>query len=356
MKVDEAVRVGIVGLGGRGRAHAKDARELGHEVVGGADISPDVRESFVDDFEVPAYETHEELIKNEDLDAIEIVTPNRFHEQAAISGFEAGLDVFIEKPLAHSLESAERIADTARAAEGFGMLGFNYRFRDAGAILESHVREGRLGEIQHIEANKIRRRGIPTPGSWFTNKEVSGGGALIDIGGHVLHYALAVLDFPATVTVSGVTRSSYGNREDYADPNGWTGYWVGEEAKFDVDDSAVALIRTDDGRTITLDIAWATNRPPNETVEVTGTKAGATLAGSELTFLETDTRVSDHFADTTVNVENDNWKTIERSFLDAVAAGTPPDKNTVEEGLAVQRVLDAIYRSDETGDCVRVKL
>ena len=356
MTDDQPVRVGVVGLGGRGRAHAEDAEALGHEVVAGADVTPEAREAFAADFGVPAYESHGELIESEALDAIEIATPNRYHEAAAVAGFGAGLDVFVEKPLAHDLASAERIAAAARDADGFGMVGFNYRFRDAGAILESHVRDGRLGDVRHVEANKIRRRGIPTPGSWFTDRETSGGGALLDIGGHVLHYALALLDFPETVTVSGTTRSAFSDLDAYVDPNDMSGKWTGDEGTFDVDDSATAFLRCDDGRTVALDVAWATNRPANEAIEVAGTDAGAVIDAPELTLLETDARVSDHFCDAEIVSENDDWRAIESAFLDAVASGGPPDRNTVAEGLAVQRVLDAVYRSDETGEQVRVDL
>ncbi len=83
-----------------------------------------------------------------------------------------------EKPLAHTLESAERIAAAAEVADGFCMVGFNNRFADPVEVLKNYQDEGRFGEMKHVEANYVRRRGIPGRGSWFTSKDVAGGGSL----------------------------------------------------------------------------------------------------------------------------------------------------------------------------------
>lgn len=341
-------RVGVIGLGGRGMVHADHVRELGHEVAGGVDIDPEARERFADKYDAPVYESYEELYE-EGLDAVEIVTPNKFHEPAAVAAFEEGLSVLIEKPLAHSLESAERIAAAARAADGVGMVGFNDRFRIVAGILKSHIDDGRLGDVTYVKANKIRRRGMPTPGTWFTNKEIAGGGALIDIGGHALHLALSFMDFPDIAEVSGVTRSEFGMREEYADPDGWHAHWEAESATFDVEDSASAFLRCADGRALALDTSWAMNRETKREFVVCGTEAGARIRGNTLTFFETGTEISDHYIDTEIKKEGDVWLTVEKAFMDSVVTGQPPSHNTIEEALFVQRVIDAVYRSDERG-------
>jgi predicted dehydrogenase len=350
---DKAVRVGIVGLGGMGRHHAENIIRLGHEVVSGADVVSDTRMRFAEEFDVATYETHEKLYENEDLDAVVITTPNKFHEPAAISALESGYSVLCEKPLAHSLAAAERIATAAHSADGFCMVGFHNRFSTPASIFKEYQEEGRFGDITHIQANYVRRRGIPGIGSWFTNKELSGGGSLIDIGVHVLDFTLYLLDFPEIIEVSGVTRSDFGVRDDYADPDGWGGNWDTASDTFDVDDSTTAFIRCADGQTITLEVSWAAQQTPTTECVVRGTEAGAEFDfhDDSITLIDSGKQGVDHYSDTHIsgNLEPSGHEAQDSLFLESVAAGESPQLNTVEQGLTVQRVIDAIYRSSEEG-------
>ena len=347
------VAVGIVGLGGIGSHHATKLTERGANLVGGMDIDADARKRFHEEFGIHAYEDESDLY--EACGAVLITTPNRFHEEYAISALEAGLDVLLEKPLAHTLESAERIAEAAREADGFCMVGFNNRFAEPVQVIKHYQDEGRFGETTHVEANYVRRRGVPGRGSWFTSGEIAGGGSLIDIGVHAIDLALYFLDHPEIVEVSGETRSEFGGRDDYAFVHMW-GDDAGPEG-FDVDDSASAFIRDADGNTVSLEVAWATNRPQTDEFVVRGTEAGATFdrGNDDLTIHEASVGGGHHFSDTSVETREGNSHAAEQAtFLEAVAEGEPPAINTVEEGLRVQRVIDAIYRSSETGAAVRL--
>jgi len=347
------VAVGIVGLGAIGHHHASRLVDRGAELVGGMDIDADARRRFHEKFGVHAYADEADLY--DDCDAVLITTPNRFHEEHAVSALEADLDVLLEKPLAHSLESAERIAAAANDADGFCMVGFNNRFAEPVQVIKHQQAAGRFGEITHVEANYVRRRGIPGRGSWFTSKGVAGGGALIDIGVHAIDLALYFLDHPEVVEVSGETRSEFGGRDDYAYVHMW-GEDTGPEG-FDVDDSASAFVRDADGNTISLEVAWATNRPTNDEFVVRGTGAGATFdrGANELTIHEAGNGGSHHLSDAAVETrDGDSHATELGVFLEACADGEAPAINTVEEGLLVQRVIDAIYRSSEDGRAIRL--
>lgn len=351
MTTTEPPQVGIVGLGGIGRYHAERLAEQDAELVGGVDISAEARRTFGEEYDVPTHESAETLFS--DVDAVFITTPNRFHEQYAVAALEAGCDVLLEKPLAHTLESAERIAAAARAAAGFCMVGFNNRFASPIEVIKAYQADGRFGEFSHVEANYVRRRGIPGRGSWFTSKEVAGGGALIDIGVHAIDLALYFLDFPTITEVSGTARSQFGTREDYAFIEAW-GEDVGPEG-FDVDDSASAFIRTAAGQTIALDVAWAVNRPTNDEFVLRGPEGGVRLDRSshEVTIFEDGTAGSDHLTDASIQTrESDTHRAEQAYFLEHVSAGTPPKRNTVEQGLDVQRVIDAIYRSSAEGRAI----
>lgn len=352
------VRVGVVGLGLMGRVHARNARDLGARVVGGADVAAGSREEFAAEFGVPTYETHEALLAGEDVDAVVVTTPNRFHEPVAVAALEAGRDVLVEKPLAHTLESAERIAEAAAGAPGFCMLGFHSRFSPAATATRAYADDGRFGRIDHVEATFVRRRGIPSPGSWFTTADLSGGGALIDVGVHVVDLALFVLGFPEPAEVSGVARSNFGGREDYADPDGFADTWSGAEGEFDVDDSVSAFLRFSTGQTLSLEVAWATNRPPASELVVRGADAGASfeMEGEVVELYETGNHGVDHYVTSEIDARGgpEGHVAEMEHFLEAVAAGGPPTMNTVREGLAVQRVIDAIYRSAASGRAVAV--
>jgi len=352
----DTVRVGIVGLGNIGTYHAThlrdNAEDLGIEVAGGMDVDPTARERFEGQFDAPAHGDADDLFAA--ADAVVVTTPNRFHGEYVTRALEAGLDVLCEKSLAHTLESAERIADAARDAAGFCMVGFQARFDPAVEVLRARREDGWLGDVHHVEANYIRRRGVPGRGTWFTDSEAAGGGALVDIGVHALDLALHVLGFPAVVEVSGTTRTTFGGDEDYAYLEMW-----GEDTDgtFDVEDGASAFLRCADGSTVSLEVDWAANRPPDTTVTVHGTDGGAVYdsRSGDLTLYESGTRGTHHHADTTIETRDTNPYVAEkRAFVESVRVGQAPEQNAVEEAMAVQRVVDAVYRSSECGEAVDI--
>ncbi|ELY52302.1 Gfo/Idh/MocA family protein [Natronorubrum bangense] len=353
------IGVGIVGLGGMGHLHARSITDLGATVVAGADLVEEQRQRFADEFGATTYETHEGLVADDDVDAVIVTTPNRFHEPITVDALEAGCDVLVEKPLAHSLESAERIVQTAASADGICMVGFHNRHAASMAMFDEHHARGRFGTLTHVEANYVRRRGVPGPGSWFTDPELAGGGALLDIGVHALDLALYALDFPEITEVSGTTRTTFGRDEGYADPDGFGDNWDAEAETYEVDDSVSAFIRTADGQTISLEAAWATNREESMDFRIRGTEGGAQfdIGDTNLEILETGTAGCDHYADVTLTGDSSltGYSEQDEQFLEAVATGDTPETNTVEEALTVQRVIDAIYRSGETGQAVQLE-
>ncbi|NGM71028.1 Gfo/Idh/MocA family oxidoreductase [Natronolimnobius sp. AArcel1] len=358
--IGTGIGVGIVGLGGMGHLHARSIDELGGDVVAGADLVPEQRDRFASEFGATTYETHEDLVVDDDVDAVIVTTPNRFHEPITVAALEAGCHVLVEKPLAHTLESAERIAATAEQSDGICMVGFHNRHAGSMAMFgEQHAR-GRFGELTHIEANYVRRRGVPGPGSWFTDPDLAGGGALLDIGVHALDLALYTLDFPEITEVSGVARTTFGTREEYADPDGFGDNWDAEAETYEVDDSVSAFIRTADGQTISLEAAWATNREESMDFRIRGTEAGAQfdIGDTDIELLEAGTAGVEHYADTELTGDPSitGYAQQDEQFLSAIAAGRQPETNTIEEALLVQRVIDAIYRSSESGQAEAIEM
>lgn len=349
----EDVRLGFVGLGNIASVHCDrlDDAGLAGTIAAGLDVDPDARAAFADTYDADVYDDEEFY---EQIDAVMVTTPNKFHEPYAVTALERGLDVFIEKPLAHTLESAKRIAAAAEQSEGFCMVGFHNRFRNPVQVIREYQTDGRLGEFSHVEADYIRRRGIPGWGSWFTHEDVAGGGSLIDIGVHAIDLSLYLLGFPDVTEVSGQARTEFGSDPEYAAVD-WGGGPNPDE--FSVDDSVTALIRCADGSTIHIEIAWASNRPRSKQYYARGPEAGVglDLDDDSLTLYETEEGDVNHHRTTAIDTPDDDaHRTEQDRFLDAVAAGEPPETNTIGEALTVQRVIDAIYRSSEQGQSIRL--
>ncbi|AUV82277.1 gfo/Idh/MocA family oxidoreductase [Salinigranum rubrum] len=352
-ETDGKVRIGIVGLGNIGTYHAEFLGEVERaDIVAGLDIDADARDAFAAEFGVETYADRSDLF--DQVDAVIVTTPNRFHEEYAVAALDAGVDVLLEKPLAHTLESAERIARAVRESDALCMVGFNNRFSNPVEVLKHDLRAGRFGDVTHVEANYVRRRGIPGRGSWFTSKDVAGGGALIDIGVHAIDLSLYFLDFPEVVEVSGTTRSEFGIHDEYA----YLRQWGADHGAggFDVEDSATAFIRCADGRTISLEVAWAANRADSDEFVIRGTEAGATLdrGSHDLTMYEASIGGANHFSTTDVETQEAvTHRQEQRAFVEAVQRGQV-ERNTVDQALAVQRVIDAIYRSAAEGRAIRL--
>lgn len=356
-KTTEPVRLGVVGLGFMGQTHATNAAEFGHEVVAGTDVVRESRDEFAEAFGAATYEEFDAMYDRADLDAVVVATPNAFHEDAVVGALDRGYDVLCEKPLADSLAAAERIAAATQEADAFCAVNFHNRVSTAAEVFTGYREAGRFGDVTHVQANYVRSRGIPGVGSWFTNEDLSGGGCVVDIGVHAIDFALYLMDFPPVEEVFAVTRTAFGTREDYADPGDW--YDETEEAVFDVEDSATAMVRCADDRTISLEVAWATNQTATQEFVARGTEAGARLdlGGEGLSLIESAREGTDHVMESELtqgSLDHTGWKGMDEQFLDAVGSGEPPAGNTVERALTVQRVMDGIYRSAEAGTGVSV--
>ena len=161
MNEEETPRIGIVGLGNIGHRHARLLRNGNIPLAGGADIAAGARESFTEEFGVPTFEDHDPLYA--EVDGVIVTTPNRYHEGPVVDALDAGLDVLVEKPLAHGVEAAERIAAAARDAEGFCMVGFHTRFEPAVETVTDYTEAGRFGDLTHVEASFVPPRDAPAP-------------------------------------------------------------------------------------------------------------------------------------------------------------------------------------------------
>lgn len=346
------VRIGFVGLGNMGWSHARQFSRLGHEVAAGADIDPKARTRFANAFAAKPYEDPERLLETT-LDAVVVTTPPRFHESVAVPALRSGLDVFIEKPLAHDLDSAERIANAGRRSKGTCTVGFHNRFRNAVRTVASYRDKGWFGRLTHVEANYVRQQGTPV-GSWMTDEELAGGGALTDIGPHTIDLALHLLNSFDVVEATGTTRPQRSTDLESSSEN-TTRTGSNSPNGSGVELSASAFLRLTGGRTVSTEVAWTANRDPSMEFIVRGTDGGAHFQLNDETVTLYGGRNAESDVTNRTSLEpNDPYRDQARAFVDRALGRRSAPVGTLEQALTVQRVIEAVYASGRNGRAVRL--
>lgn len=271
-------------------------------------------------------------------DLVVICTPNNLHYPQAMEALEQGCHVFCEKPPAISAQQAR---DMANLATQKGLtLAYNFQLRQTSewTLLTRCQTDGFMGDIYHIKAHFLRRRGIPGWG-YFTDKSMQGGGALMDLGVHVLDLALCALGYPAPDQVVGNTYDFIGK----AGGKGLMGSWNPET--FGVDDAAMAYLTFPNKASIMLSASFALNTQAaiDRNLEIFGSKGGVKLFPFSL-HTELAGELADvqfpHLEEVDIQLKNT------AAFLDA-CEGKPSNVCTAEQGAILQEIVERIYRSSE---------
>ena len=334
------VRIGIVGAGKicQGPHMGAYDRIDNAEIVAICDIDTNKLESLRTRYPNAAFYTdYKEMIEKEELDAVDICTPNNLHSTVAVYALNKGLNVLCEKPDAINASEAEKMQAAAEKSGKTLMAIRNNRYRQSTQFLKKYIKEGKMGEIYAGRCGWIRRRGIPGWGGWFTDKAQSGGGPLIDLGVHIIDLAMYLMGNPKPVTVSGSTYLKFPH----------TSY-----SKIDVEDLAMGFIRFDNGACLQIEFSWASNIESDQIfLELRGEKAGSKLLGIENRF-EIYTEECGTLA--TLRPATDDYRGLNhhegniRHFIDVIEGKAEPDFVPVQ-GVNMVKILEAIYKSAELG-------
>lgn len=349
------IRFGIIGAGQIAHCCCSEINDHKHaSVIAAADPHAGRVAELCEANEIEhAYSDGSELIANPNVDAVYIAVPNAFHAPLAKAALEGGKHVILDKPFALDLPEAQMVAEAAAASGKHFMLGMNQRYRADSQKISALAQQGVLGEIYHAKAYWFRRSGIPKFGTWFCNKDLAGGGALLDIGVHLLDLCLHTMGNFEPVAVLGSTYTKFGNRG--IGEGNW-GKSDSEGDRFDVDDFASAMIRMANGATVTLDVSWALHHQNNDrmNVDVYGTEAGASLYPAQVCRFAPDPWRDGYevLDDIRVDLPYPHESRF-HNFIN-VLRGEEEPCSTIEEALAVQSILDAIYESCRTGGEVRL--
>ena len=351
----DKVRIGLIGAGSISHFHAL-GYQANHDLAqieAVCDLNKARAEAFAEKYNIArVYTDYASMLADAPLDAVSVAVWNHAHADATIASLKAGKHVLCEKPLAMNATQAEEMLRTAKQEDKLLMVGFVRRFAQNAEAMKAIIDAGELGDIYSARVSMVRRWG--NPGGWFSDKKRSGGGALIDLGVHIIDLARYLAGNPRPVSVYAATFSYLGVKPDI------TGVWKYKTADYsdfcDVEDAATAMIRFDNGMVTYVNVTWVENAPDSSMMQFSGTKGGAQL---EPTFEIYEDR--QHYLTTVrpeleyqgINME-DIFKKETRHFLTCIREGLPC-RCPAEDGVWLMKILDAIYESARTGHEVEIR-
>jgi len=359
------LRVGLIGTGFMGRAHAF-AFTLAPRVF---ELPVDVELAVVADVDAAAAERARRTLGFahavsdwraliDAVDLVAITAPNVLHQDMALAAIAAGKAVYCEKPLAPTAEAAAEMTRAAEAGAVPSQVGFNYLKNPLFMLARELIAAGELGEIRSYRGIHAEdyMADAATPWSWRLDTE-SGGGAFADLGSHAVATARYLLGPIASVRAAATTVIS--ERLNAGIPRA-----------VEVDDHTTAALRFASGAVGTLEASWiATGRKMQHDFEVYGSRGS--LVFSQERFNELRLYSGDDppdrrgFRTILAGPEHgaygafcpapghqlgfNDLKVIEvRDFLEAVGGQEVP-RADFREGWAVQAVVDAVYASARHG-------
>lgn len=239
----KTVKLGIIGLGYVGQIHLRNSLRLRNvEITAVADVSPKALKKARNLGIKKTYTNYEDLLKIPELEAVIISLPTHLHLQCANQTAEAKKDIFLEKPIARNVNEAKEILSTAQRNSVKLMMGYPLRFNTAFRNIREKIKLGLLGDVENAHATYIsagpffhraeEHSPVPVPDWWF-NKELTGGGVLVDLGSHIIN--LLRWYFGEITSIKG---------------------HFGHRFNMDFEDSAICLAKFNSGTVAVINVGW----------------------------------------------------------------------------------------------------
>ncbi len=343
------LRVAIIGVGGIGELRAAALTQLFSanptliKFVYAVDIDKGRAETVAAKYSAQASVDAFDVIARPDIDIVIVSTPPNKHGELTIAALDAKKHVICEKPLAHTLEDAERMCDAADRNGMFLKTGFNHRYFPPMQFARRLIDDGKLGEIVNVQAYAGHPGGVEFGHDWIHDGKVTGGGSLVDNGIHILD----------------LTRFFFG---DVVSGKGYISNLVWDFP--DAEDNGFALFRNEKGRIAQVHSSWTHWRGYKFWVEIFGTK-GYARAGYPPMLVEygftpqagiRSKRRWEFFPKLQILERLKGWQfTITNSLADemrdfalGIRAGKPTEP-TGRDGLRAMQMAHAIYRSSREG-------
>lgn len=331
----DTIKIALIGTGFIADYHARGLQGMsGVEMV--AVVSKDKANArkFADKYGVErAYGSISRVVEDPSINAVVISTPNKFHAPYALKFLEKGKDVFIEKPMAMNAKEGKLLGLVAKEQQQLVMVGHMWRFdRDTQYIRET-VASGQLGKIFKTKGYGIHEHWGPS--GWFVDPELSGGGALADMGVHAIDTVRYLLGDPLPKRVYARLSTQFGN--------------------YEVDDTGILIITWDNGAESFIESGWwqPHKEGPEASTGLYGTKGYANLFP---TFLKTPKEegfetIVPQLPERTEHCDQSIYTRQMEHFINCIKTRETPVPG-IEEGQVVLTIVDAAYQSAKTGESV----
>lgn len=346
----DPIRIGVIGTGQIGKHHLNNYDKIpGVQVVAVADINEAEAQRVAEQHNIPqVYTNFCDLLKRDDILAVDVALHNNFHAPMTVAAFEAGKHVYCEKPLAGSYRDAEWMVNIAQQTGLMLHMQLSTLYSKETRAAKYLIDAGKLGKVYHARSVGFRRRGRPYVDGYgtanFVQKEIAAGGALYDMGVYHIASTLFLLGNPEVITITGQT---YQETPMDADRLAKSGY--------NVEELGLGFIRL--GGNITMDIfeSWAIHSDFKEGSMIAGTEGGVKI--EPFGFYN---NIGDLELNATANLDSFTWRRGQlRENVDAeegsqqhwVAAlqGRVPLLPTAELGLKTMLISEGIYLSSQLG-------
>ncbi|PEA52476.1 dehydrogenase [Bacillus pseudomycoides] len=335
------MRIGIIGAGGiaTGR-HIPAFKQLGNECViwGVSDINSERATEVANEHRIPhVFANYKDMLT--EVDAVCICTPNKFHAEIAIAALQAGVHVLCEKPMALCKQQCEEMLEASQKTDRKLAIAYHYRFMKEAQAAKKMMTEVGRPLVARVKA--MRRRKVPGWGV-FTNKELQGGGSLIDYGCHLLDLSLWLMGNPKHTVVLG---SAYNELSKI--PNQLNQWGTFDHETFHVDDHVTAYIKFENGASLLLETSWSANiEDDEEHVSISGIDGGINVFPLELYTTKNGMLMNSTAA--WIEGEEDYSLMQAKNFIDACNGKTELVVKP-EEALQVSAIIDEIYETSQIG-------
>ncbi|MBN2595002.1 MAG: Gfo/Idh/MocA family oxidoreductase [Sedimentisphaerales bacterium] len=333
----DTIGVGLIGSGYIAHYHARGLAEAADvEVPVLCSLDGKAAEEFADKYGInDVTDQINDMLGREDIQAVVISTPNKFHAPYAIEFMKNGIDVFVEKPMAVSALQGTEMIECARKNERILMIGHMWRFDTEVNYIRDIVQSGKPGDIF-----KTKGYGIHVnwgPAGWFTEKELAGGGALADMGVHAIDTARYILGDPEPKEVYAKISTSFGD--------------------YEVDDNGIVVITWETGAVSIIESGWWHPHAdgPEAGTQVFGTEGYASLFPTFWKKKQGDNpeKIVPDMPERKEHCDQVMYSQQMKHFIECVRNRIKPVSG-MTEGQTVLRIVDAAYESARSGKVVKL--
>lgn len=348
------LKIGIIGAGSISECHLDAyANNNNCEIVSIADINIELAHDRAKKYGIKnIYADYKELLQDECVDAVSIVTPTFTHKDIVIDALKSGKHVLCEKPPALTADEVRECQKAANESNKLLMFAFVCRFRSQVQYLKKYIDAGKMGKIVSAECGRVMRC-IGSEG-WFIRRE-KGGGCLIDGAIHELDNALYLMGYPKPKTV--IASQTFVNGDLFGKMNSAKFCWESKDLnKYErnIESAISAFVTLDNGASLYIKAANTLNSvAPGVWVDVCGEKSGARIDAfandkkGTLDILE----ITDdyYFSETSPILDKVNIYEAEITHFVDCCVNKTECICKIDEAVTLMEIINAAYKSAESG-------